>query len=87
MTILTRRVISVFNKKTSMRLAQDEWLILQTICRNEKIARKKLLEMIEQKRDKCIGLTAAVRLFSLLYLYVKTTKTQPKSIENIIDNM
>lgn len=89
MTILTRRVISVFDKKTSMRLAQSEWYILQNICQNEKITRKTLLEMIEQKRDKQLGLTAAVRLFTLLYLYAQTTKAKytKGSIENILNNM
>ena len=89
MTILTRRVISIFNKKTSMRLAQNEWIILQKICQNEKIARKKLFEMIEQKRDKNLGLTAAVRLFALLYLFAKATKIshKAKNIENILNDM
>ncbi|MBP5353348.1 MAG: ribbon-helix-helix domain-containing protein [Alphaproteobacteria bacterium] len=89
MTIQIRRVISVFDKKTTMRLTQTEWIILNHICRQEKINRKKLLEMIEEKRDTALGLTPAVRLFSLLYLYNQTDgNTHPiTGIENIMDAM
>ena len=89
MTVLIRRVVSVFDRKTTMRLAQNEWIILQNICRQEKIARKELLELIEQKRDKELGLTAAVRLFSLLYMYAKANKSLHlfKDVESIISNM
>lgn len=63
------RVISLNHKKTSMRLTFFEWKILDAICRAEKIRRKTLLELIEQNRDEIIGLTPAVRLFSLMYVY------------------
>lgn len=69
MTILTNKVISVFDKKTSMRLTKIEWEILDSICMRENIKRKKLLELIESRRNSSLGLTPSVRLFSLLYLY------------------
>ena len=89
MTIQIRRVISVFDKKTTMRLTQTEWVILNHICRREKINRKRLLEMIEVKRDTTLGLTPAVRLFSLLYLYNRTESNAHPiiGIENIMDAM
>ncbi len=68
MTILKNRVITLYDKKTSMRLASAEWQILDHICYAEKMKRKNLLELIDQYRDPCIGFTAAVRLFSLKYL-------------------
>lgn len=68
MSIYINRVITVFNRKTSLRLTAAEWNILDTICLKEHLKRKHLLELIEQQRDKALCFTAAVRLFSLLYL-------------------
>ncbi|MEE6206811.1 MAG: ribbon-helix-helix domain-containing protein [Alphaproteobacteria bacterium] len=69
MTTFINKVISLNSKKTSMRLTGFEWRILDSICRAEKIKRKTLLELIEQNRDQKTGLTPAVRLFSLMYIY------------------
>lgn len=69
MTILSNRVISVFERKTSMRLAKSEWYILDSICMREKIKRKQLLELIDSNKDPQLGLTPSVRLFSLLYMH------------------
>ena len=68
MTILKNRVITIYNRKTSMRLASIEWQILDHICYAEKLKRKIILEMTDKNRDPNLGLTAAVRLFSLHYL-------------------
>lgn len=68
MAILQNRVITIYERKTSMRLAGPEWKVLNYICYAEKIKRKKLLELIDQNRDEQLGLTAAVRLFALRYL-------------------
>ena len=75
MTILTNRVISIYDRRTTMRLARTEWEVLQNICYLEKMKRKTLLELIDQNRDKKIGLTPAVRLFELIYLHTLTEKT------------
>ena len=69
MIILTSRVVSLHDRKTSMRLTDIEWRILDGICYREKIKRKNLLELIEDNSPKVFGLTPAVRLFLLLYLY------------------
>lgn len=63
------KVITVFDKKTSMRLTNTEWHIIDEICYNEKLKRKILFEKIEKHHNSCLGLTPAVRLFSLLYYY------------------
>ena len=65
------RVISVFDRKTSMRLTDVEWRIIDEICFSEKLKRKKLIEQIAQSHNNCLKLTPAIRLFSLLYLYHK----------------
>lgn len=68
MTIYLNRVISLNHRKTSMRLAKQEWRILENICHKEKLKRKDLLELIDAYKSEELGLTPSVRLFSLLYL-------------------
>ena len=77
MTRLTNRVISIYDRKTTMRLATAEWHVLDNICYLESMKRKHLLELIDQNRDKKIGFTPAVRLFSLLYLDGLSAKLKP----------
>ncbi|MBR3676956.1 MAG: ribbon-helix-helix domain-containing protein [Alphaproteobacteria bacterium] len=81
------RVISVYNKKTSMRLTDIEWCILDEICFSEKLKRKILLEKISCCHSDCLKLTPAVRLFSLLYLYSRCKKkNEAFSQSNILEN-
>ena len=68
MAFLRNKVITLYDRKTSMRLANAEWQIIDHICYAEKIKRKNLLELIDQNRNQELGLTAAVRLFALQYL-------------------
>ena len=69
MTMLKNRVISIDNRKTSMRLALEEWNALDDICRREGLKRKKLLEIIQHNKPNNIGLTSSVRLFTLAYIH------------------
>ncbi len=69
MTKLANRVISVFNRKTSMRLAMPEWTAVDDICKREHIKRKKLFELIESNKDPKLGFTCSVRLFAITYLH------------------
>ncbi len=87
MIILTSRVVSIHDRKTSMRLTDIEWRILDGICYREKIKRKNLLELIEDNSPKGFGLTPAVRLFSLLYLYGRQHKleTNQTCLQNILE--
>ena len=73
MASLSNRVVTIYNRKTSMRLAPAEWKAIETICERENIKRKNLLELIDANRDEKMGLTSSVRLFSLIY-YRKTTQ-------------
>ena len=77
MIILMSKVVSVHERKTSMRLTDIEWRILDGICYREKIKRKNLLELIEDNSPVEFGLTPSVRLFSLLYMYSKNRKFAP----------
>lgn len=67
MASLSNRVISIYQRKTSMRLAPAEWDAIKTICNRENITRKKLFEIIDIHRNKEIGFTTSVRLFSIIY--------------------
>lgn len=69
---LTSKVISVYDRKTSMRLTDMEWHILDMICRQEKIRRKNILELIAESHSPQIGFTSSVRLFTLIYMYNRT---------------
>lgn len=69
MTKLTNRVISIFDRKTSMRLATPEWTVVDDICHREHIKRKKLFELIAANKDPKIGFTCSVRLFAITYMY------------------
>ena len=78
MASLSNRVISIYNRKTSMRLAPAEWEAIDTICRRENIKRKKLFELIDANKDEKMWLTSSVRLFALIY-YRKSFLSQMTS--------
>ena len=95
MTQLCSRVITIHNRKTTMRLCKNEWDALKDICKRENINRKILLEMIEKRKDPKLGLTSSLRLFALVYLHELSKPQLEKqqkpnnyqSINNIIDKM
>jgi len=66
---LISRVISINDKKTSIRLASAEWEAFDIICQKENVARNHLLELLNNNKDKNLGLTNSVRLFSIIYFY------------------
>lgn len=76
MASLSNRVISIYDRKTSMRLAPAEWKAVDTICKLENIKRKKLFEIIDMNRDKNLGLTSSVRLFSIIYYQASILRKQ-----------
>jgi predicted DNA-binding ribbon-helix-helix protein len=67
MSIRTCRVISIHQKRTSIRLSAIEWEIFEKICQKENIKRKLLLELIDLNKDENFGLTSAIRLFCIIY--------------------
>ena len=78
MASLSNRVISIYNRKTSIRLAPAEWKAIDTICQRENIKRKNLFELIDANKNEKMGLTPSVRLFSLIY-YRKSVLNQMQS--------
>ncbi len=69
MAKLTSKVIIFENKKTSLRLAEEEWEALSFICQKENIKRNNLLELINSTKNQEITLTNSIRLFSIIYFY------------------
>lgn len=87
MTKLANRVISVFNRKTSMRLAVPEWIAVDDICKREHIKRKKLFELIERNKDPKLGFTCSVRLFAITYLHNNLVHSSLYSSQSGIKNL
>lgn len=89
MVTLLNKVISVHNKKTSMRLTNLEWNIINKICLQEKIKRKTLLELIVDNHADRLGFTSSVRLFTLLYMDTLHKKLHPSPlrIQKILKKM
>ena len=69
MTDFINKIICIDHKKTSMRLAIPEWNAIDTICQKENIKRNTLFELINTNKDKNLGLTCSVRLFTTIYLF------------------
>ena len=67
MAALSNRVITIYNRKTSIRLAPAEWAALDNICQTENIPRKTLFELIDINRDTKLNLTSSIRLFTIIY--------------------
>ena len=84
------KVISIFQKKTTMRLSEIEWSSLKEICEFEKMKRKNLLEMVDKYRHKNLSFTSAVRVFELAYFRnasrsLLSKKEGIKSRKNLLD--
>lgn len=67
MTKLANKIISINNRRTSMRLCNKEWDAIEDICKREHITRNSLIELIENAKNQRLGLTYSTRLFLVLY--------------------
>ena len=76
MVNLVNRVISINNKKTSMRMTLAEWQAFEIICKNENITKSKLLDLINSHKNHTISLTNSVRLFSIVYFHQQLKEKQ-----------
>ena len=69
MVYYSNHVISIANKKTTIRLTNIEWEAFNIICQREKIKRNYLLHQINTHKDQQMNLTSSVRLFTTIYLF------------------
>ncbi|MDD4555749.1 MAG: ribbon-helix-helix domain-containing protein [Alphaproteobacteria bacterium] len=82
MVNLVNKIICLSSHNTCIRLCEKEWEAFDEICLNKKIKRKALIEKIKEKKSACMGLTPAIRLFTLLYY--KALYNEPAGdVENI----
>ena len=65
----TKRVVIMQGKRTSICLCENEWQILENICRRENMRRNALLGLIKVNKAEKLAFTPAVRLFMLNYLH------------------
>jgi predicted DNA-binding ribbon-helix-helix protein len=74
------KVVSVFDHKTSLRLTEAEWHILDSICHREYVRRRQVLELLATIKNPILGLTGSVRLFVMIYLdrQVRGLLSEPK---------
>lgn len=69
MTELKNKVISIFDRKTSMRLTTGEWDAFDDVCRHLRLKRKHVIEKVFENKPEDFGLTCAVRDFIVTYLH------------------
>lgn len=83
MANLQSKIIVFENKKTSIRLASDEWDAVEYICKHENIKRNQLIELINSSKSPYLTLTSSIRLFSIIYFYSTLQKLQNYDITAI----
>lgn len=86
MTKLTNKILTINNRRTSMRLCCKEWAALDDICSLEQLSRNQLIAMIEKGKNDRLGLAYSTRLFALLY-YQRLAKEQKKEVEYILKQL
>jgi predicted DNA-binding ribbon-helix-helix protein len=67
MAAISNRVVTIYNHKTSIRLAPAEWEAIDSICERERIPRKMLFELIAFNKDEKLGIASSIRLFMVIY--------------------
>ncbi len=86
MITLSRKILRINHRTTSMQMCKEEWNALNEICKKEKIKRNHLIEMIDSNHTTEIGLTYATRLFMLLYFKNNYASSSPENIKKILDH-
>lgn len=77
-----KRVVILCGKRTSIRMSEIEWQTLENISRYANMRRNRLIELIKNNKDKNLGLTAAIRLFMVVY-FVALQHTKAESVDLI----
>lgn len=83
MAKLQSKIIIFNNKKTSIRLATDEWDAIDYICKQENIKRNNLIELINSTKNQYLTLTSSIRLFNIIYFYSTLNRLQNYDITTI----
>lgn len=70
---LVSRNITVLGKRTSVRLEPEMWRALKDISRRESCSIHDLCSLIHLRKNKNTSLTAAIRVFLMLYFRAAST--------------
>ena len=64
---LVSRNITVQGRRTSVRLEPEMWMALREIADRESCSIHDVCSLISMRKNKCTSLTAAIRVFLMLY--------------------
>lgn len=73
-TVLVSRNITIRQKRTSIRLEGQMWIALKEIAEREKCTIHDICGVIAMQKSSNITLTAAIRIFIMLYYKVAATE-------------
>ena len=71
---LVSKNVTVDGRRTSIRLEPEMWLALNEISLRERCTMHDLCDLVYKRKDKKSSLTAAIRVFLMLYYRAATTE-------------
>ncbi len=71
---LVSRNITIFGRRTSVRLEPEMWMALREIAKRERCSIHDICSLIYVRKNKKTSLTAAIRVFLMLYFRSATTE-------------
>ncbi len=71
---LVSRNITIFNRRTSIRLEPEMWVALKDIADREKCTIHDICSLVYTRKDRSTSLTAAIRVFLILYFRAASTE-------------
>ncbi len=71
---LVSRNITIFNRRTSIRLEPEMWVALKDIADREKCTIHDICGLVYTRKDQGTSLTAAIRVFLILYFRAASTE-------------
>ena len=73
-TTLVSRNITVMGRRTSVRLEPEMWSALREIAKREQCSIHDICTLISMRKNEKTSLTAAIRVFIMLYFRAATTE-------------
>ena len=73
-TLMLSRNINVLGRRTSIRLEKEMWEALKSIAGREECSVHDICSMVELRKRRNTSLTAAIRVFVMLYYKAATTE-------------
>ena len=73
-TTLVSRNITVVGRRTSVRLEPEMWVALREISKREECSIHDICSLISLRKNEKTSLTAAIRVFLMLYFRASSTE-------------